>query len=71
MWNPIASAPSGRSLELAVIDSDGVHALVFPCEKATAGWKNIVTGARIDIHPTHWRVWIPPDYQRDSSQDPA
>ncbi|TIP32216.1 MAG: hypothetical protein E5X77_43545, partial [Mesorhizobium sp.] len=28
MWNPIASAPPGRNLELAVIDDDGVHALV-------------------------------------------
>lgn len=64
MWNPISSAPSDRSLELAVIDNDGVHALVFPCEKASAGWKNAVTGARVDIRPTHWRAWSPEEDQR-------
>ncbi len=70
MWNPIASAPSGRNLELAVIDNDGVHALVFPCEKASMGWKNVVTGMRVDIRPTHWRAWNPEEYQDNSLQDP-
>jgi hypothetical protein len=28
-WEPIASAPFGRDLELAVLDYDGAHALVF------------------------------------------
>ena len=69
MWNPIASAPSGRNLELAVIDNDGVHALVFPCEKASIGWKNVVTGMRVDIRPTHWRAWNPEEYQGNSPQD--
>lgn len=60
MWNLIASAPFGRSLEVAVLDEDGLHALVFPCEKGREGWKHAVTGARIDIRPTHWRDWEPP-----------
>jgi hypothetical protein len=71
MWNPITSAPSGRSLELAVIDNDGVHALVFPCEKGAMGWKNVVTGAPVDIHPTHWRAWGTEEYQRDSLREPT
>nr|WP_244672926.1 hypothetical protein [Mesorhizobium sp. 131-2-1] len=57
MWNPILSAPFDRDLELAVLDEDGEHALVFPCIKTRKGWKNAATGAYIDIHPTHWRDW--------------
>ncbi|RWB65845.1 MAG: hypothetical protein EOQ52_15340 [Mesorhizobium sp.] len=57
MWNPIASAPFGRSLELAVLDEEGLHALVFPCEKGREGWQHAVTGIRVDIRPTHWRAW--------------
>ncbi|MBN9550724.1 MAG: hypothetical protein J0H31_18105 [Alphaproteobacteria bacterium] len=70
MWNPIASAPTGRNLELAVIDNDGVHALVFPCEKVSVGWKNVATGARVDIRPTHWRAWKNEEYRLDSLQNP-
>lgn len=57
MWKPILSAPFDRDLELAVFDEDGEHALVFPCIKSREGWKNAATGARVDIHPTHWRGW--------------
>ena len=59
MWKLILSAPFGRSLELAVFDEDGEHALVFPCIRGTEGWKNAATGARVDIRPTHWRDWAP------------
>ncbi|RUV86065.1 MAG: hypothetical protein EOQ55_01840 [Mesorhizobium sp.] len=71
MWNPIISAPPGRSLELAVIDQDGVHPLVFPCEKGSMGWRNVVTGARVEIRPTHWRAWGPDKDERDSLRDPT
>ena len=33
MWQSIPSAPFDRDLELAVIDDDGTHALVFPCRR--------------------------------------
>lgn len=59
MWKPILSAPFEHELELAVLDEDGEHALVFPCTKTRKGWKNAATGAYIDIHPTHWRDWRP------------
>src|SRR5262249_36522194 len=32
-WQPVATAPFDRDLELAVIDYDGPHALVFPCRR--------------------------------------
>ncbi|MBI1205149.1 MAG: hypothetical protein GC182_21805 [Rhodopseudomonas sp.] len=57
MWHPISSAPSDRDLELAVLDKDGQHALVFPCRKIPAGWMNARTQERLDVHPTHWRDW--------------
>jgi hypothetical protein len=57
MWEPILSAPFGRDLELAVIDEDGEHALVFACRREKEGWKNAASGARVDIRPTHWRDW--------------
>ncbi|MBZ9725879.1 hypothetical protein LB554_18205 [Mesorhizobium sp. CO1-1-11] len=69
MWNPIASAPSGRSLELAVIDEEGLHALIFPCEKGREGWRDAATGVRVDIRPTHWRDWKSESAQVSSLQD--
>jgi hypothetical protein len=57
LWQPAASAPFDRDLELAVIDRTGTHALVFRCRRAQAGWINAQTGRRVDIDPTHWREW--------------
>lgn len=57
IWQPIANAPFGRELELAVIDSDGVHALVFPCRRTLTGWMRTNTQERVDVSPTHWRDW--------------
>jgi hypothetical protein len=57
MWQPITTAPFNRELELAVIDAGGPHALVFPCRRILGGWMNAVTGDRIEVQPTHWRLW--------------
>jgi hypothetical protein len=57
MWHPISSAPFNRDLELAVIDHNGTHALVFPCRRTSGGWVNAATGRLIDVWPTHWREW--------------
>jgi len=53
------SLPFDRDLELAVIDSDGPHALVFPCRRNLSGWIDADTKRRIEVHPTHWREWKP------------
>jgi hypothetical protein len=60
MWEPITTAPYDGELELAVIDVDGEHCLVFPCRRTLGGWLNAETGARIDVRPTHWRTWKHP-----------
>jgi hypothetical protein len=57
MWETILSAPFLRMLELAVLDEEGMHALVFPCERTLSGWKHATTSMPVDIRPTHWRDW--------------
>jgi len=57
MWQPITSAPFARDIQLAVIDDDGPHALVFPCRRILNGWMNADTKERLDVRPTHWREW--------------
>ncbi|MBB3593686.1 hypothetical protein FHX08_004089 [Rhizobium sp. BK529] len=57
MWRLVITAPFGEDIELAVIDDEGTHALVFPCQRLPGGWANAVTGEMLDIHPTHWRTW--------------
>ena len=57
MWLEISTAPFDRDLELAVLDGDGQHALVFPCRRIVGGWMKAGTRERIDVHPTHWREW--------------
>ncbi len=42
---------------LAVVDHDGLHALVFPCRCGEGCWINVKTGLLIDVIPTHWREW--------------
>jgi hypothetical protein len=57
MWKPIDTAPFGRDLELAVLDRDGPHALMFPCRRVVGGWIKKGTTERLDVSPTHWREW--------------
>ncbi len=57
MWELISTAPFARDLELAVIDKDGPHPLVFPCRRILGGWMNAATQERMDVRPTHWRDW--------------
>lgn len=57
MWQAASNAPFGCDLELAVIDKDGQHALVFACQRAHDGWINASNKERLDVRPTHWRPW--------------
>jgi hypothetical protein len=58
VWHPIANAPFDRDLELAVIDQEGPHALIFPCRRILHGWVNAQTHQQITVWPTHWRPWL-------------
>ena len=55
-WRPIASAPFDRDLQLAVIEGEQVHVLVFPCRRTTRGWRTGIEKL-VDINPSHWRYW--------------
>jgi hypothetical protein len=57
MWQPIRTAPFDNEIELAVIDHEGLHALVFPCRRTLKGWIKVKTGENVAVHPTHWRPW--------------
>jgi hypothetical protein len=59
VWQPIASAPFDRDLELAVMERDGPHTLVFPCRRVVGGWVKSQTKEQVDVRPTHWREWRP------------
>jgi hypothetical protein len=56
MWHPVSTAPFDRDLELAIIDSNGVHAIAVPCRRVLGGWM-VGIKTRIDLCPTHWRDW--------------
>ena len=56
-WHPISSAPFEHDLELAVIDAEGPHTLVFPCRRIPGGWISAQSKERVDVNPSHWRDW--------------
>jgi hypothetical protein len=56
-WLKIETAPFDRDLEVAVIDYDGSHPLVFPCRRILGGWMKGDTKVRVKVEPTHCREW--------------
>ncbi len=59
MWQSVSIAPFNCDLQLAVIDEDGTHELIFPCRRVAGGWVkvNAKSEERLDLLPTHWRLW--------------
>lgn len=57
IWEEISTAPYDRDLELAVIDEQCVHRLVFACRRTTSGWVKASSRERVLVDPTHWRPW--------------
>ena len=57
VWQDISTAPYDRDLELAVIEGDHLHPLVFACRRTVSGWVKAMTHERVIVHPTHWRPW--------------
>jgi hypothetical protein len=69
-WQAISTARFDRDLELAVLDRDGTHALVFPCRRVLRGWIKATTNEPVNVHPTHWRDWdstVSPLFSRSAS----
>ena len=57
VWEKITVAPYNCDLELAVIEGDHVHPLVFACRRASDGWIKVSTRERVSVSPTHWHRW--------------
>jgi hypothetical protein len=57
VWETISTAPFGRDHELAVIEGNHVHPLIFACRRAPDGWTKVQTLERVIVSPTHWRPW--------------
>ncbi len=57
VWEEVSTAPYDRDLELAVVEADRVHPLVFACRRTASGWVKAMTRERISVNPTHWRAW--------------
>ncbi|QIG99345.2 MULTISPECIES: hypothetical protein [unclassified Bradyrhizobium] len=56
-WERIEAAPFDRDLEIAVIEGNTIHRLVFPCRRIFGGWIKTKTGEHVAVRPTHWRIW--------------
>ena len=56
-WLPVSIAPADADLEVCVMDKKGIHTLLFPVRKSGFDWVDASTKKRVDIAPTHWRVW--------------
>ena len=56
-WHPIATAPENLDLEVCIYDRGEYHALVFPCRREGAVWRDMRLSRPMLIAPTHWRPW--------------
>lgn len=57
VWEEISTAPYDRDIELAVVEVDRVHPLIFACRRTASGWIKAATRERVSVSPTHWRPW--------------
>jgi hypothetical protein len=60
-WRTISTAPFDCDLELAILDTEGPHALVFPGRRILHGWLKAETREAMEVLPTHWRKWASGD----------
>ena len=56
-WQPIATAPFDRDVQLSVIENGEVYSLVFSCRRTAGGWVDSASSTRVLVNPTHWREW--------------
>ena len=54
MWqSELSAAPFNRDLELAVIDANGEHVMLYPCRRVVGGWIKAATKRPTKFRPTH------------------
>jgi hypothetical protein len=64
-WQPIATAPMDRAVQVGVTSRNGVLAVFFPCRLTGAGWINALVRAPLLHEPACWREWR--DYHFDAN----
>jgi hypothetical protein len=65
-WQPIATAPVLRDLEVRVHDPVGHYSLLYPCRLIPdSGWVNALLMAPLRAQPVEWRDWLEqfPDFR--------
>ena len=56
-WQPIATAPLDRDVQVGIHVEAGVLPIFFPCRRTEAGWTNAIVKAPLFHEPTCWREW--------------
>jgi hypothetical protein len=56
-WQPIATAPLDRNVQVGVTSKSGILAIFFPCRRTESGWINAVVKAPLLHEPACWREW--------------
>jgi hypothetical protein len=57
-WQPIATAPQERNLEVRVNDRIGRYRVLYPCRLVPGtGWINVVVKRKLTMEPVEWRDW--------------
>ena len=71
-WQTVNTVPHGRDVEIAVIDSEGVVAVVHPCRLTEHGWIAAESKKRLYwVRPTHWRDLSPKEQPTQPDRVPA
>lgn len=53
-WQRASTTPFDRDIELAILNYNGAHAIVFPCRRILGGWIGADTKEKlISLQPTH------------------
>jgi hypothetical protein len=65
-WQPIATAPPQRDVEVRVRDPIGPYSLLYPCRLVVGtGWINALAKHPLTVEPVEWRDWLEvfPDFR--------
>jgi hypothetical protein len=56
-WQPIATGPLDRDVQVGVTVEGGVLPIFFPCRLTPTGWINAIVKAPLLHEPSCWREW--------------
>jgi hypothetical protein len=56
-WQPIATGPLDRDVQVGIKVESGVLPIFFPCRRTETGWLNAIVKAPLLHEPTCWREW--------------